>query len=152
MSENTPTKVCTKCHTPRGLGLFRKRASASDGLDSWCKDCRKDHQRAWEAKNKDKRLAYHKAWVSENKEQYLAYAQPIWNANSARWRASCRTRVYPEYLEQIREIYRGCPEGHHVDHIVPLHGDLVSGLHVPWNLQYLPASENQRKSNIFLVE
>ena len=37
----------------------------------------------------------------------------------------------------------------HVDHIIPLQGDLVTGLHIETNLQLLPAHENIGKSNSF---
>lgn len=52
-----------------------------------------------------------------------------------------------EEREQIKQFYANCPPQHEVDHIVPLRGHLVSGLHTISNLQYITKSENRRKGN-----
>ena len=52
-------------------------------------------------------------------------------------------------LKAIREFYMKKPKGYEVDHIIPLSGKLVSGLHVLENLQYLTIAENRSKNNKF---
>jgi hypothetical protein len=69
----------------------------------------------------------------------------------ARARKERYRRATPPWVtaRAVKDIYAACPEGHHVDHIVPLKHKLVCGLHVPENLQHLPAADNLAKSNKF---
>lgn len=55
--------------------------------------------------------------------------------------------ITDDMIEQMRAIYASATPADHVDHIVPLNGTLVCGLHVPWNLRVVPAAENLQKSN-----
>lgn len=59
-----------------------------------------------------------------------------------------RTPVWAD-TSAIRDFYAKCPVGMHVDHIIPLRGRYVSGLHVLANLQYLDAKDNMSKGNRF---
>jgi len=69
----------------------------------------------------------------------------------ARRRAIEKLRRTPIWADRIAivKIYQNRPAGMHVDHIIPLQGRHVSGLHVPANLQYLPAVQNLKKNNRF---
>jgi 5-methylcytosine-specific restriction endonuclease McrA len=50
-------------------------------------------------------------------------------------------------IKALQNFYLNCPEGHEVDHIIPIS---KGGLHSLENLQYLTISENRRKSNKIL--
>lgn len=115
-------KQCKHCTYVKPEEYFSKNASRADGLNSNCKVCQTDTTRDYQREYQKRRKAL-------------------------------KIDRVPEWadLEQIKEIYKNCPKDHHVDHIVPLQGKLVSGLHVENNLQYLSAAENLQKGNKFEV-
>ena len=92
-------------------------------------------------------------WQRENREHLRAYQREYYKGKYAARNAKNSKRIKERFvyddMDEIQEFYRNCPEGHHIDHIVPLNGKNVSGLHTVSNLQYLPATENLRKSNMF---
>lgn len=77
----------------------------------------------------------------------------FWRAMSSWHRADRlkRTVAWSE-TDAIRQFYKNCPPGHEVDHIIPLQGELISGLHVLGNLQYLPKAVNRAKKNKYPYE
>jgi len=102
-----------------------------------------DSAAKWAMKNPKRKLEIHRNYDKRNQKQK--------NARTARYRAM-KIQATPKWLteqqlDEISRIYINCPPGYHVDHIVPLRGKIARGLHVPWNLQYLPKLENLKKSN-----
>lgn len=106
-------------------------------------------KKIYDRKNREKQLLKMKAWRQENPDKK--------NALSAKHRAK-KLQATPPWLtkldlDHIAMFYEAAADQKqygldcHVDHIIPLQGKEVCGLHVPWNLQVLPASENISKGN-----
>ena len=94
-------------------------------------------------------------WQRENREHIRAYQREYYKDKYGERNAKHEKRLKERYvyddMDEIQKFYRNCPKDFHVDHIVPLNGKNVSGLHTISNLQYLPATENLRKSNKYTV-
>ena len=159
-------KTCSKCETEKPLSDFHKDRTHSDGVRSFCKACVGLYSKKYHVLNKDKINEKSKIWVAANRERHnakcnrWAKANPDKvNARTAR-RYAAKTQATPEWLSEddqwvIVEAYdlaqlrtKMLGGKWEVDHVVPLRGRGVMGLHVPWNLRVVPMQQNRRKSNI----
>ncbi|PCI45880.1 MAG: hypothetical protein COB41_00380 [Proteobacteria bacterium] len=101
----------------------------------------KDYSKKWRIANKASICLYKKEY--RDKTGYHRFAQAKRNA--------ILKNAMPSWVDTValKTIYKNCPKGYSVDHIIPLKSDIVCGLHVPCNLQYLTISENSFKWNKF---
>ena len=143
-------KKCTKCGSEKSLDLFP--SNGKERLHSWCKSCKySDRSNYGRAKEYNR---HGREYYSRNKDK--------WREIKARRRAAKLQATPPwvdsEYLWMISEVYSLAPLREEctgvkweVDHIVPLQGKYVCGLHVPWNLQVITQKENRMKGNKYEV-
>lgn len=117
-------------------------------------DKAKQIDKTYREAHKDKRSDYHADWIEANRGHVNAYntfrhaakkeRTPPWLSDFDLLKIKCLYQVAAMRSRESGQKW-------HVDHIVPLQGDIVSGLHVPDNLRVVPAIENLRKYNSYGV-
>ena len=99
------------------------------------------------ARHREKRIAEASKWARDNSGKV--------NARNSHRRAAF-VKAIPCWLtsshyEEIQNFYlEAVKKGLQVDHIIPINGKTVCGLHVPWNLQLLSQTENCSKGNRYV--
>lgn len=136
----TANKTCVVCGD---LAIAKSKAKKPEKYNvinqGWSKR-NPDKVKALQLKRNRENPARRNLWTS-NYRQAKDSRMPAW-LNSGQ-------------LVEMEGVYDYCSAlrraglDYHVDHIVPLRGKIVSGLHVPWNLQVIPGLENVRKGNRF---
>jgi hypothetical protein len=164
------TKTCTKCGTPKPPDQFNKGKA-------FCKPCHSAAALAWARANPERRRAIANSFTKRQRlklgppkpggrKRVLSPEEAARRDRDAkrRWeqnnpsRVLAKTRKYqaaklkavPKWadLKAIEGIYEHARSiGAHVDHIVPLQGEIVCGLHCEANLQVIPPLENWSKNN-----
>jgi hypothetical protein len=154
--------VCRECWSVK-TSAWRKKNSEKTRLyvRRSCKKAYDADPEKYRAKSRAKRLAnpeqakkiVNKSYKKTYKARYQQERARL-NASSAARRAATPKWLSAIQKAQIQEFYdvARCLETqtgikHHVDHVHPINGKFLSGLHVPWNLQILTASENCSKKN-----
>jgi len=173
----TYTKACKKCGEVKEAARFSKSKSRRDGLQPKCKACVKSHHDANKAEIAAKKAVYraaHKediaAYRAANKAEIAAQQAAYVKANPEKYRArnakrrAAKLQRTPDWLSEydhkvMQSIYAIAKHASeiegidlHVDHIIPMQGEKVSGLHTPRNLCLLPAAKNKSKGNRFCTD
>jgi len=173
-------KTCSQCGTNKPFSEFHKKEHGKYGVRAICKLCAcisvqkyrdsdRDRiiSREWRLNNRERFHNLKGAWNRNNREKVAGYARN-WNENNRGYvnsthadrRASIlqRTPVGRDrhaitlIYKEARRLSEVTGIDHEVDHIIPLQGKFISGLHVANNLQILTGSENSSKSNTFVME
>ena len=155
---------CIDCHKLDNVArkLVNRR-------DSAFKEKELQYKKLYRERTISQRASYMKAWRQQNEQHVLQYDKNYRKDNKHKSNYLCQLRKIsimqrtPRWLSEndlwmIEEAYKLASLrtklfgfSWHVDHVIPLRGRLVSGLHSPYNLQIIPASLNQRKSNSYGV-
>ena len=139
-------KKCSTCEETKPYTEFFKQPRNKDGYFGQCKFCVNEKRK----ERKDSINAKQRKYYRNNRQYYITKAY-LRNKQVARAKPAWLTEEHEFMLEEIYELrdLRSKLTGvvHHVDHIVPLRGQNCCGLHVPWNLQVIPAVDNLSKSN-----
>jgi hypothetical protein len=141
-------KLCKQCgETAHG--------SFYDHVKSKCKPCYIEHYKKKYLEQRDKKIEYQKEWNNKNRRKRAEYKAKEYTARSL----AKRKGLSAEDRNWMTAIYKSCVEVtactgvlHHVDHVLPIRSKEVCGLHVPWNLQIIPAEENIHKGNKLILD
>ncbi len=172
--KNLRFKYCSTECRQLGERAGKKRKSLERSPEKRAEDSRRwrqknpeksrENSRKWREKNREKLRALVVAWNKKNPKRMVEVNARWHRANRDkrkvyyRNRANSIKRATPSWLTKdqreemvdfkkwahAKTIYTGVK--HEVDHIIPLQGKVVCGLHVPWNLQILTQHENHVKA------
>jgi len=158
-------RTCRICLQEKSLEEFPKNKNCKSGYEGVCKACAYAKQVLWKQQNQQQYKAAKNNWYLKNKqtvfEKAAAYAKanPEWKADHCAKRRRRNRDATPKWDMEFTEFaaqearslcklrYKATNIKWHVDHIIPLHGKTVCGLHVWNNLAVVPAIYNIKKGN-----
>ena len=161
-----PSKLCSTCQVEKPVSEFYKQTTrGAYGVRGSCKACDNLKKKSYRANLGDTLKLRKKQEYSRNRESRLAQKKEYRQNNKGKINALVAARkkvikqrtpkwVTKEELWLIKEAYELAALrtkmfgfSWHVDHVLPLQGETVSGLHVPTNLQVIPWLDNVQKKN-----
>lgn len=159
-------KYCSKCDLTKSIEMFAVRSDANHLLRSHCKKCNSKYgvvlQRIRKNQKPRTKMPEEQRKInnaSSSKKHRMTDAYKVKHAIRSANRRASQLQATPKWLteyqkqgialnyELARIITKELRLQMDVDHIIPLKGKNVCGLHVPWNLQIMCRSGNAQKKN-----
>lgn len=133
-------RICSRCKQCLPITSFYRKGKSN--FQSWCKTCKletlpKDRSAKWRKKYPHK----HAATQSLRRSKRVS-AMPSWDKELTLFLIE-----EAHHLRGMRDSLTNIKW--HVDHIIPLQGKFVTGLHVWNNIEVIPAKENLKKGNSY---
>lgn len=148
---------CSECQTKSNSVRYHKNKKVRERKKAYDKiyvsknrENKNKNNKRWRDNNKDKYKKMSQEWKRRNRHKVVSYTVKRQNALKKRtppWLSEDQVKEIEEYYWLSQDLKLVTGEKYHVDHIVPLQGEDVCGLHVPWNLQVLPSDINEKKGN-----
>ena len=145
----TRMKQCRDCKEIKPLEQMQKHKLFKDGHNTLCLLCNQARVKAWRALGKRDSAGESKRYYDRHPEKCMARMRKYQTGKHKRYPAWADSIAIEAVYKEAVELSKHTGIPHDVDHIVPLHGKNVSGLHVHHNLRVIPATDNRRKSNKF---
>ena len=146
-------KKCNKCGVVKALTEYRYRDKLKGSRHHYCNQCHSEYRNA-RYKNLTGEIERHqtKEWSSDNRDRKNAHKAKRRAAKLERTAAWGNKELIDDFYKRAARLSEATGIPMEVDHVYPLQGELVSGLHIETNLQILPKSVNASKSNTYEVQ
>lgn len=145
------TKRCPTCRNFKDIDLFGNNKSRDDGKNVYCKKCFNAAQVEYmsDPAQRAKHSVLSREWAKRYPKKAAAHFKKYMDSKDVRtpkWASLKKIAAWYDLAQTKREELGILI---HVDHIIPLQGKNVCGLHVHNNLQILTGSQNGAKGNSF---
>lgn len=100
-------KVCSKCKETKSIECFGNSSSTKDGLHAWCKECVKNHNKNYRAKNREEIKESKKRYREEHKERISEHEREYYQKNKEKIKQKSKNyrKENREYVKEYNKKY-----------------------------------------------
>ena len=157
-------RTCNTCNIEKSVESFTADKRLKVGVRAVCKECHSAYYKKYNKDNKVEANKKSREYYNKHKDRLAVLKKDYTKDNLAHFnsynalRRANKIKATPSWADHdaVKRLYivsrfmkDKLGENYHVDHMIPLNGENICGLHCETNLQLMPALENMSKGNSF---